>query len=533
MRLIPTLLANLFSPSGSFSVAKAPATTLAPVSKTAAPQGPTPQGAIPLPPEENPKPPKSQVSVPSYWKSATATTAVFPKVDINVANTDISSTFRLGATTPTVIRNLARVNADLSAAGHAYRRVGIPENFTVIARNPDGTFNRDATQLAMTIIDRMDKMPDFVNGFSQVNSLRSVAESLAKEILTEGAMSLELVLDQNFMPLRFQPVAVSQLFFYEDGDGTKPVQRLGGVDTDMDIPTFFYTALDADLLDVYPQSPWEAAVQPVLASSTFLSDLRKVCARHIYPRYDLAIDEEKLRARIPPEILQDNDKLNSYLNSVIADVQSTINGLGVEEALIHFDFFEVKYIEGGSNDTPNTFETVKTIHDAKIATGAKVMPSILGQGAASQNIASTETMIFLTSANGMIRLKLQELFSKAMTLAVRLFGLDVTVEFKYETINLRPELELEAFRAMKQSRTLELLSLGFLSDDEAAIELTGNLTPTGFAPLSGTGFFQAVVAAVPDQSNPNSTTQGNKQGALQQNLKPTSPTQPKGPAKKG
>lgn len=514
---MPFSITKLITRSGEFLAGKA----------AAAPKG---TGSLQLPIEPPPKAPKGQVSLPSYWKSATATTAVFAKTDLNVANVDLTSNFRFGATTPAVIRSLARVNADLSAAAAAYLRVGIPENWGITAKNPDGTFNREATQLAMAILDHMDKMPDYVNGFSQVSSLRTVSEALGKEILIEGAASMELVLDKNRMPLKFQPIAVSQLFFFEDGDGTKPVQRLGGVDTDLDIPTFFYTQLDADLLNVYAQSPWEGAVQPVLASQTFLSDLRKVCARHIYPRWDLKIDEEKLRERIPPDILQDNEKLNTYLNQIIADVESTINGLGVEEALIHFDFFEVGYIDGGANDVPNTFETLKTIHDAKISTGAKVMPSILGQGAGSQNIASTETMIFLTSANGMIRLKLQELYSKAMTLAVRLFGLDVTCEFKFETINLRPVLELESFKAMEQSRILQQLSLGFLSDDEAALKLTGNLTPVGFKPLSGTGFF---TAPTDPNANPHSNTSGNQQGALQQDLKPTTPQQAKGPAKKG
>jgi len=450
------------------------------------------------------------------------------KTDLNVANTDLTNTFRLGANTPAVIRNLARVNPDLSAALSAYLRVGIPEKFTCIARNPDGSFNRDATLLAMAILDRFNLMPDYSNGFSQVSSLRTVCEALAKEIFIEGACSMELVLDKGRMPLKFQPVAVSQLIFYQDGDGTKPVQRLGGVDTDLDIPTFFFTQLDADLLNVYPISPWEAAVQPVLAGTTFLSDLRRVCSRHVYPRYDLKIDEDKLRKRIPPEILNDKDQLSLYLNSILSEVETAINNMGVEEAVIHFDFFEIKYIEGGGQDVPNTFDTVKSIYDAKIATGAKTMPSILGHGTGTQNTASTETMVFMMSANGMVRLKLNEILSKGMTLAVRLFGMDVTCEFKFADIELRPESELTAFRVMKQSQILEQLSYGFITDDEASLALTGRLTPTGFKPLSGTQFLQLNAAKL----NPNDNQLGNQQGALTQDVKPTTPTQPKGPVKK-
>jgi hypothetical protein len=127
----------------------------------------------------------------------------------------------------------------------------------------------------------------------------------------------------------------------------------------------------------------------------------------------------------------------------------------------------------------------------------------------------------MLSADGIVRQKLNEIYSKAFTLAVRLFGLDVLVDFKYDDIELRPKTELEAFRTMRQSRVLELLSLGFLTDDEAGLELTHRITPEGFKPLSGTGFFKG---GTPVNNNPL----GNQQGALQQDLKPTTPTQPKG-----
>ena len=121
-----------------------------------------------------------------------------------------------------------------------------------------------------------------------------------------------------------------------------------------------------------------------------------------------------------------------------------------------------------------------------------------------------------------MRSKLNEMLSKILTLAVRLFGQDVAVYFRYNPIDLRPENELEAFMAMKQSRVLELLSLGFLEDDDASIELTGRPTPGTFTPLSGTQFYSAT--SVPAE-NPYSGTSngGSGGGALNQSLKPGTP----------
>lgn len=507
-----------------------------------------------MPTVMTPKVPTKQQTQPSYIPSTTFINAPMLKQDSGAATADIAKVARQAANTPGVIRSLARLTPDLSAAVNAYLRVGIPEKYRVIARNTaDGTFNRDATQLATNILRQIDLMPDYASGYSQVSSLRSLAESLAKELLIEGGCAMELVLDKNRMPYKFQPVSVSQLIWREDKNTQAifPQQLISGDYIDLDVPTFFYTALDQDLLSVYAISPLEGAVQPVLAAAQFATDMRRICQRHVFPRYDVEIDEEKLRARIPPEVLHDTQKLNGFMNDTISSIQTVINGMSPEDAIVHFDFFTVKTVETQGNEA-SEFETVKSIYDEKVSTGAKVLPSILGHGSGSQNVASSETMVFMLAANGMVRLKLQEIFSKAMTLTVRLFGMDVTVDFQYDPINLRPESELESFRAMKQARVLELLSLGLLTDDEAALELTGELTPAGFKPLSGTGFFTPITGGPGEQSNPaaggtagqgdgtakdptnpngKASPLGNKQGAGQQGMKPDTPTKPKGPQK--
>jgi hypothetical protein len=478
-----------------------------------------------------PKAPTKQQSYAGFLKTVKPSTAALGKNDLNLANQDLTSTYRTGATTLKVVQDLTRVSPDLSAALTAYLRVGIPEKYTAWAYNPDGSFNRDATLLANQVLTRFDSLPDYTTGFAQTSTIRSLSESLARELVQGGACSLELVLDKSRLPLKFQPIPINSLEWYQDGAGLRPAQIVSGTRIDLDQPTFIYTSLDQPLDSAYPISPLESAIQPVLASMTFLNDLRRVCARHIHPRYDVNIDEDKLRARITPDIASDSDKLSEYMNNILAEVESVINNLGVEEALVHFDFLSIGFISGADGDVPNTFTTVKDIYNSKISTGSKVMPSILGHSSASQNIASTETMLFMLSANGTIRLKLQEVYSKAMTLAVRLFGMDVTVQFKFDSIDLRPDSELEAFRAMKQSRILEQLSLGFITDDEACLALTGGLTPAGYTPKTGTMFKTGAGAA--SNGNPTSgTSTGGDGKALDQSLKSDQPKQPKGPAKK-
>jgi hypothetical protein len=501
-------------------------------------------GGSKLPPVEDPKVKPKQISLPGYLTSTRVDTGTaLNKVDVQAANLDPVQSYRNLRTTAEVIRALCRVNPDASAALSAYLRVGIPERWIVLARDPDGTVNDDATRLAWEILQRMDKLPGYASGFSQVDSLRSVSEALAKEAIIEGAMPMELVLDKGRLPYKFQPVAAKGIKFYPDTkggtQGLKPVQEVGGEEIDLDIATFFMVWIDPSLTDAYPQSPFESVVQAVLTSAQFMMDLRRVMQRHVYPRYNVTINEEILRKNTPQEILLDPEKLTEFMNQRLAEVEASIQNLEPQDAILHFDFVTVEFIKNSDmQGAAEQFKALEEILNANLAKGAKVMPAVLGNGAGSQNVASTETMLFVMQANAMIRLKLQELYSRAMTLAVRLFGMDVTVSFEFDPIELRPETELEAFKTMRIERWSKLWGLGLMSDMEFCMRVNYMPTPAGFSSQAGTLTLKDILgvaeAADPDGNNYSGTGAGGGQsggGAATQSRKTGTPAKSRGNAK--
>jgi hypothetical protein len=485
----------------------------APGAAPAAPKGAKPVasggkagGGSMLPPLEPIKaPPGGGAAYPGYRKSIVAQpdTKIQRKA-FDVTNVDLLTTYRNGASTAENVRVFARFSPEMSASVAATNALGIPEKYTTIARNPDGSFNLDGTKLAMQILRQMNAMADYQDGFSHVSSLRSVCEALGKSMQEEGAMMLELVLDKQRLPLSMQPIAIGTVDLYDDDKGLSPKQKVGGEEIDLDLPSVFYVAINPDLYDAYARSPMEAAIQPVLAATGFLNDLRRLCQRHVYQRYDIVLLEEKIKERMPSDVMQDPELIPAYLNGLIDEVGRAINNLGIDEALIHYDFFEIKYVEGDSGNIPDTFNTVNDITGGKLATAMKTPASVLGLGASSSTAASTDTLLYMINANAMIRNPLQTILSKLMTLAVRLFGLDVTVEFEFDDIELRPKSELEAYLAMKQSRLLTQLSFGFITDEEFCLKMTGQLPPPGHQPLMGTLF--PVVPAQPAADNGNNTS---------------------------
>lgn len=473
-----------------------------------------------LPPAPVTKPPRRPLTLPSFKTQRARSASTLARADRRLANTDIAS-YRTSNDTREVIRNLSASNPDLSATVNSYLRVGIPEEYTVMARDPDGTINVEATKLAQEILRRVTFLGDVSLGYNPVTDLQGLSESLGKELILYGSMALELALDKQRLPTHLQPVSVTKIQFKEEDGGVFPIQVLGGEEIPLDVPTFFYISVDQDLLTAYSSSFIEASIQAVLADTAFLNDLRKSMQRVIQPRLVATIIEEKVKATAPPEVVADPEKLTALYQGLIDGITQALDGLEPEDALVTFDSvkYEMLRSESGGGSTSETLSEVRKIIESKLAAGSKSMPAVLGRDGAG-TAATTSTMLFMKSAN-VVRSKLNTLYSRMLTQAVRIMGQDVYVEFRYADIDLRPSGELEAYRAMKQSRVLELLSLGLISDEEAAVQLTGNLPRAGHVPLAGTMFKSAKV----DVANPNSQT--STMNATDNTLRPSTPNQPK------
>lgn len=470
---------------------------------------------------------------PSYIKTTRTQNTVLPATDRRLATTEITSAVRSKSGTQGVIRELVAASPDLSAAVFSYIRTAITSTYVAVAKNPDGTFNPDATALTQQLLTRFDVLTDYSDGFSGISSMLSNSESLAKEVLTYGAMAGELVLGKDRLPRRIQPISVTSVKFKPDPKDPKilmPVQVIGGEEIDLDFPTFFYVALDQDLLEPYASSPLESAIQPVLFNQGFMNDIQRVIKRALHPRLSVTIDQEKFAANLSAEQKQDDEKRAEALNNLLTTIDSTINGLNPEDALILVDTLVADYLNNGNASLSSEYEVLSKMTDSKMATGAKTLPAILGHGAGSSNIASTETMLFMKNAYGAVQGKLNEFYSRVLTLAVRLFGYDVYVEFKYDTIDLRPDTELESFRQTKQARVLEQLSFGFITDEEASLQLTGKLPPKGFKPLSGTQF--TVTKPKQNGSMPGENPPTNDGSAANKATKSDQPAQGRGGNKK-
>lgn len=483
--------------------------------------------AAALPPIVEPKVPNKPQAQQSFSKRTPTTQGDqrLISTDRRTANLDIL-TLRNGTSTKSTIHDLAQVSPDLSASVWVYQRLVVTRDFSAVARNLDGTINVEATKLVQQLLSRLNYLTDYTEGFNGVSGIHALGEIFTKELRLYGSCASELVLDKARVPNRVVPISTTQIEFVEDGtQSPKPIQRISGREISLDYPTFFYESLDQDLLTAYSDSPMEAALQAVLADTEFTNDVRRTIKKALHPRLDVTIDSEKFRKAIPISIAGDADKVAEFQDNFTSSVESTVNGLEPDDALVHQDSIAFAYLNNGNSSLNAEWTTLQSLVNAKTATGTKAPSFVLGHGSGSQNVASSESLLLIKYAEG-LQNKVNSMLSRILTMAARLLGQDVFVQFAFARIDLRPELECESFIAMRQSRVLMQLALGMISDEEAAIILTGNLPPPGAPKLSGTFFMNGVAdpAAAAAADAQNST------GAVNQTLTSDAPKAPKGPA---
>jgi len=341
-----------------------------------------------------------------------------------------------------------------------------------------------------SLLARLSGLEDYTT-WTMARSLEVFTSQQLKYILLRGACSFELVLNNLRQATRFETIDPVSVQFTHDGPGSyKPFQvNENGQKVKLDIPTFFWSVLDPDAGSPYETPPFLPVIQAVMFNLSVMQDLQKIVKRVAYPRISIKIVEETLRKFAPVSVQTDEIAMANWLNNQKSQIATSLSQLNPEDAAVFFDSMNIDILETKANASVD-FRPLKEVIDQRIITGLKSLPTILGrQFGSSQTLSGVESLLYAKSISSLQQVATDPL-SRALTLALRLEGFLGYVVLKHKPVTLKPDHELEAFHSLKQSRVLELLSLGFYTDEEAAEELTGSSTlPDSYAPLSGTRFY--------------------------------------------
>ena len=284
----------------------------------------------------------------------------------------------------------------------------------------------------------------------------------------------------------------------------------------LDKPNIFYASLVQQSNSVFPRSPFEASLNAIYRHQEFIEDIFKVIRRTGHTRLVVKILQEAIQKLAPPEVADDPNKMTQFYADVRTEVETTLKNLNPEDALVLYDTAEVSSASSAGDKAD--YSAILDTMSGMLASSLKTMPSILGMRiGGSQSLSNTESMVFLKLVEG-IRTPVETVLSRALTLALRLTtGADCYVHFRFNPIELRSPGELSAHKSVELQTTLRQLSMGWLSDDQAA-HLTNNFPRSPDAQdVSGTGFMDSAAATQPKDMQTNQD--GAQQGAMNENKK--------------
>jgi len=415
----------------------------------------------------------------------------------------------------TVIEAIRRLSEDEGVTSNAIYTAASIGNTPIKATAYDtntNTFNPQATKAVKWIIASMNTLQDYTKKYSDKPTIRQFIEMALLDCQKTSGVGCELVLDKNRLPSYLQLVSYEQIEFKGTTDGDRvPIQKVRGQkDIDLNLPNFWIAELNKDPTKAYAVPILRASLNTTITNHEFIEDMRRSVNRTGHSRLVVTLDADKISATAPEEVAEDPVKLMQYLEGFQSDMQSSLAGLTPEDSLIVYNNTEVKVADIGGSKS-DYVPLMKTLNNMQ-ATSLKTPSSILGlRSDGSQSLSNIEALTYLKTISS-LRGPISDVLSRALTLAVRLYGLDVYVEVEFETINLRPDDELEPYKTMKQSRQLQLLSLGIWTQ-EYYCHVTGHPHYDGMPDLSGTGFYD----------NNSQVAQLNNSGGAERALTPSTP----------
>jgi len=370
-------------------------------------------------------------------------------------------------------------------------------------------FSREGMMAAEHVLSLLSSERDYAKGFSDKRGVDGLLETMRIEVLLAAGVGLELVLDNYRLPSDLVVFPYDSFTWKSKGPhkGKFPVQRdAQGNEVELNMPTIFISESMKTAERKYALPILHAGISRVMHYEQFLDDAWRVITRSGMSRLVLTLNYDKVVASAPREIQQDPAKLNSYLESVRAGHETALQGLAPEDTLVMYDTAEAEALKA-QGEKAEISELIEQL-SGLAASALKSNPSMLGlRIGGSQNTSTTEAMLSTLTAK-LLNRPVADALSRALTLACRLYGLDVRVKFKFDEIELRPETEMEPHKAVRQNRILELLSLGRVTDDEAQVELGLGSLPESSESLSGTRFYES---KSPDTTPVSGTNSRNRQ----------------------
>jgi hypothetical protein len=396
-----------------------------------------------------------------------------------------------------LMEGLFRSDPDVSAAVGAYLTLA-DTPMRMVVRTPEGEIDAAATLDAQKIFRALTSVTDYTLGFQLKADGRTLCQELRTMMLLRGAAGGELVLDKALVPSRIQHVDMSTIEWVEKVNGEyKPQQKVAatGQIIDLNIPNFFVSHHRRLPTTPYAQSDFVSAINTIAARQQVINDLYRIMRLTGFPRMTVEIVEEIMTNSAPASVKNDPVALRQWLSDRRDEIAGQFGDLRADQTIVHYDSSKLGMLNDAKPGAAMDITPVIEALNAQNQAGLKTMATVIGRGKSGVNTGTVEARIAAMNAD-QLNIPVAQFLSQMLTFAINLYGTAGFVEVTFEPAELRPNLELEPQRIIKQSRLQTDLSLGLITDEHYHWEMYGRLPPASAPVLSGTGFAEPQTAGV-------------------------------------
>lgn len=400
-------------------------------------------------------------------------------------------------TSQALLQDLFKDDPDLSAAVGSYLTLS-DTPMTMLVHDIEGKIDPNATAELYKMVRLLTATTDYSRGFTMTLSMRILCQELRYMLMLRGAIGAELVFDKMMIPYKLQQIDMASIRWYEKASGEyKPRQAVSGSTDgiDLDIPSFFVAYHRRDPTKIYPGSDFLASINTIAARQQVINDLYRIMQVTGFPRISLKVVEEVLMKSAPADVRDNPEVLANWANTQLGAVAASFGTLRADQAFAHFDSVEPSIINEKAPGSSLEINNVVDVLNAQNQAALKTMATVIGRGNGSVQVASAEVRLAAMNAD-QLNVPIEQLFDQVFTFMINVYGIPGFVSTKFASAELRPDLELEPQKLLRQSRLQNDLSLGVITDEEYHLQMYNRLPPPGAPQLSGTGFMVANKASV-------------------------------------
>lgn len=379
---------------------------------------------------------------------------------------------------------LADVSPDVSRALWDFLRLGNP-GFACKAYKPKVRDEKGQRVKDDAAQDALDAFLSSLHGpYTESNAVHAntVINSLFIACFLRGAMCAELVLDESGrVPLEIATPDPASIKFRKIADPARgPVWQMGqwqrGEFVPLDRPTIAYVPVDP-----FPGSPYgRPLAAPALFASLFLlgllHDLRRVVAQQGYPRLDIEVISEKLRAAMPQDVKGNGTTMKEWSDAAIAEIVATYEGLEPDEAYVHTDVVKVNRPVGAADASSlgGLDGLIKGL-ERLLVRALKTFDLFFTTGDGGGDAANSNRKWELMAASiKSVQHLAENLLERHLTLALRVQGREADVEFRFGEIRAAELLRDAQVEALNIRNEREKYAAGWTTQDEASEKITGH-----------------------------------------------------------